>query len=171
MLSKDILLTKEEIDFKEFEKCSLTSHTVDLMVITKITDVDKNFVKNLKSEGYSTKYPLVIIPGFASSSLEITESKDCPFWVNERAWISIKRLGNEKVIRMVDNYKKMVNKIGQFSINSFDEEEYFSLWIKHLELNPENGYEDNKGIKVRPVQGRFFNIYKSANQKINISRI
>jgi hypothetical protein len=44
-------------------------------------------------------YPILIIPGFMSSGLEVKESKDSPSWVSKRVWINLTSIGFASIFR------------------------------------------------------------------------
>jgi hypothetical protein len=61
-----------------------------------------------RAEGYEPCFPIVIIPGLCSSALQVEAGYDK--WLNKRVWLSIKRMGLEKIrLRNNKNKQKFVD--------------------------------------------------------------
>lgn len=88
--------------------------------------------------------PILIIPGFMSSGLEIQESTLRPGWKGRRLWLNVGSLGLQSV---------------QFGASPSVEEEpdalqteYKSDWLKHMSLR-HDFQSEREGIKVRCIPG------------------
>src|SRR5690606_36312158 len=62
--------------------------------------------KKMSEEGWKPKLPLVIVPGFGSSSLVVVKSEMNPSWEGDRLWISLGKIGKEKLSRIVRRKSK-----------------------------------------------------------------
>lgn len=102
----------------------------DLYVPKKDLRIDKDSSKNKERVGeqkarlgYTAKYPVIIIPGLASSAMEAWETP-VKKWFRKRIWLSFAKLtlGTKE------------------------------MWLDHLKLQAD-GYSDPPGIKIRPVEG------------------
>ena len=62
----------------------------DLRVTQLIADRDVGAVAS--ERGWGNNLPVVIMPGFMSSGLQVEDSKPCPEWNSERIWFSLLRL-------------------------------------------------------------------------------
>ncbi|KAF5843873.1 Lecithin:cholesterol acyltransferase-domain-containing protein, partial [Dunaliella salina] len=83
--------------------------------------------KQLFNKGYRAKHPVIIIPGFVTSGLELWEGKPCARkYFRQRMW---------GTLSMMQTYLK----------NS-------ACWFEHMSLDPETGL-DPEGVKIRAVQG------------------
>mmetsp|Transcript_19419 Transcript_19419/g.54554 ORF Transcript_19419/g.54554 Transcript_19419/m.54554 type:complete len:1295 (+) Transcript_19419:74-3958(+) len=112
--------------------------------------------------GYRPKYPIIIVPGLASSALEAwTTEKGA--WRRERVWVDPMKIGNlavmEKIFTMPKISKKDSREAKEGSskgksreAGSGEEEEVRRFWLKHM-TTAKDGYSDPPGIKIRPVDG------------------
>jgi len=57
-------------------------------------EIEKNVGKLFAQKGFKAKYPVVFIPGFASSALTVEQGDE--LWKSERIWLSLNKLGGEK---------------------------------------------------------------------------
>jgi hypothetical protein len=59
-----------------------------------------------REKGYFSNWPVLIIPGFMSSGLEVEQSQVKPDWNQERIWISLQKLGiKEKKQETNENFE------------------------------------------------------------------
>jgi len=92
------------------------------------------------------RLPILIIPGFMSSGLQVEESRDRPEWKNKRIWLNLRSLG----------FSALHSKGATADSDSDDDEEsphqavYKSHWMNHMALV--NGTE-REGVRVRPLSG------------------
>jgi hypothetical protein len=118
-----------------------------------------------KSNESNELLPILIIPGFMSSGLEIKESSTNPNWVNERLWLNLGSLGLSamyfgKAQRQTNKStpSSQVIRTDTDDTENVDEEErqqanYKSSWLKHMMLNATDLRSDPPGIKVRAIEG------------------
>jgi len=67
--------------------------------------------------GYRPKYPIILVPGFASSALEDWCPND-EGWFRERVWVSITKLGQKVFSGMVGAVKNIVSNSSASSLSS-----------------------------------------------------
>lgn len=91
--------------------------------------------------------PVLIIPGFMSSGLEIRESSLKKSWEGKRLWINLGSLGFQAFHfgGAVKNNKEEDN-------DSKEHKQYKSLWIQHITLL-EDMQTEYPGVKVRNIDG------------------
>lgn len=104
---------------------------------------EKSVGKAKAKLGYSPKFPVVIVPGFASSALECWQAEKSS-WVRERIWVDPFKIGHTVVGQAI------VNKITKADSKGLTASQ--RQWLRHM-LCAEDGYSDPEGIKVRPVPG------------------
>lgn len=107
--------------------------------------------------------PILIIPGFMSSGLEIKESDVKPNWVDKRVWINLTSLGMSAMYFGGAQRKQQASAPAgppspppsKKSVNGDDEEQeqqgYKSAWLTHMMLSPSDMRTEPRGIKVRPI--------------------
>ena len=80
----------------------------------------KSIGKAMLNEGAKPKFPVIIIPGLASSSLEIWQSERCPNWVGDRIWIDVAKVTNPGRLLNLKNISrpKLKHKKVENGINS-----------------------------------------------------
>jgi hypothetical protein len=107
--------------------------------------ISKKLGKQMAEQGYTPNIPIVLVPGFASSGLEVIEGHKP--WVGDRVWISLNKIGLQNVKRKFD--------IGR-NKNAYDTLDFGTknIWIKHLCLHGDDCRSDPAGIKVRAIQGK-----------------
>ncbi|GKY96096.1 hypothetical protein MPSEU_000569800 [Mayamaea pseudoterrestris] len=107
--------------------------------------------------------PILIIPGFMSSALEVQESKAHPSWIGKRVWINLSALGFQSLhggSALVQNEQllEITNESFQTGFSQKLHAEYQtqlackSRWVHHVSLSSDLQTE-REGIKVRPLQG------------------
>lgn len=146
-------------------------------------DTVKEMLKNCQTQsvcqakasyGFKPKYPIMIIPGLASSALEAWESPR-PAWIRERVWVDPFKIGKmavaqklstklsttstkrsmSKILRRDKSKKKEVEAVLSSETDDEQVETLNSdqrLWLRHI-LTAPDGFSDPPGIKLRPVQG------------------
>ena len=92
-------------------------------------DVPKRIGRHMSEAGYRPNFPILIVPGFGSSSL-VVEKGLKPSWEGTRVWLSLAKLSAGKITS-----KK--NTLG--------------LWTQHLLLV--DGIHDPENIRVRALDG------------------
>lgn len=119
-------------------------------------------VKKSKNDGL---LPILIIPGFMSSGLEIKESSTHPNWVDKRLWLNLGSLGlsamyfgNAQRKGASPPSSPISTKTDDASNTQRSEEEqqqanYKSGWLQHMMLNPTDMRSDPHGLKVRAIEG------------------
>ncbi|KAK9802858.1 hypothetical protein WJX73_009777 [Symbiochloris irregularis] len=81
----------------------------------------------MKNEGLKPKYPVVIVPGFVTSGLQLWQGHNCSAsFYRRRIWGSLE--------------------MGRTALRDLD------CWLTHMRLDPKTG-EDPEGIKLRALEG------------------
>lgn len=100
-----------------------------------------------RNDENNTLLPILIIPGFMSSGLEIRESKVKPSWKGKRIWINLSSLGFESLyfgrsteLQEEENKEAKENRI------------YKSAWLQHMLLKQDMKSEAD-GIEIRAIPG------------------
>lgn len=75
---------------------------------TMATEQVKYVGELMSKNGWKPKYPVIIVPGLASSSLEVWESAEKPDWETERLWIDISKIGKAAKMKQVDKKLKRI---------------------------------------------------------------
>eukprot|EP01098_Paradermamoeba_levis_P014073 TRINITY_DN6604_c0_g1_i1.p1 TRINITY_DN6604_c0_g1~~TRINITY_DN6604_c0_g1_i1.p1 ORF type:complete len:843 (-),score=239.72 TRINITY_DN6604_c0_g1_i1:41-2251(-) len=123
--------------------------------------------------GFRPHLPVVLLPGFASTSLKVVESPDGK-WIEERVWLSLEKIGTAKY-RDLENKasqmgKQLVNGLDSLFKNkgktsqaeaqeeaeekeTAEEAQFKNKWLEHVCLQ-NDGKSDPPGIKVRAVPGK-----------------
>ena len=104
-----------------------------------------------KANSQKTLLPILIIPGFMSSGLEIQESVLKPNWKGQRIWINISSLGRESL------YFGRPTVAGDPNADEDDptireNRKYKSAWLQHIILKSDMKTE-HEGVKIRAIQG------------------
>ena len=149
-------------------------NTVKLMLHRANT---KSIGKALKIVGYKPKYPVIIVPGLASSALEAWESPK-ESWIRERVWIDPFKIGKTalsmRLSRLTSSKKKPKRKnsiptsISEDSFATSPQTEPVNanadqrIWLQHIML-ASDGFSDPPGIKLRAVDGLTGCDYLSTN--------
>merc|ERR1712100_902392 len=96
--------------------------------------------------GFKPEYPVVLVPGIASSVLECWQS-DTNSWVNQRIWLDPFKMVDRPSAQIAEklNFNEL-KKIGYLDSRQ-------KRWLKHLLLDPSDRISDPPGIKVRPAEG------------------
>ena len=125
----------------------------------------KSIGKALKTVGYIPKYPVIIVPGLASTALEAWESPK-ESWIRERVWIDPFKIGKTaismKLSQMTSSkkkYKRRRKRRTRAEIGNEDSAEQCAelnaderIWLQHIML-ASDGFSDPPGIKLRPIEG------------------
>jgi len=107
-----------------------------------LKSLDLKSVGKAKAQlGYQPKYPIMIIPGFASSALECWKGERSA-WFRERIWLDPLKVGHTIVGATL---KTMMSDSKKLDVNE-------RRWLRHL-LPSADGWSDPEGIKLRPVPG------------------
>ena len=104
----------------------------------------------------NTFHPVLIIPGFMSSGLEIKES-DTRSWVGKRVWINLNSLGFQSMYRgSALNVNESLRGEASFSEEQHRKYEMQvtckSKWLHHMSLSSDM-LSERPNIKVRPISG------------------
>mmetsp|Transcript_10073 Transcript_10073/g.21646 ORF Transcript_10073/g.21646 Transcript_10073/m.21646 type:complete len:716 (+) Transcript_10073:79-2226(+) len=104
--------------------------------------------------------PILIIPGFMSSGLEVKDSNIRPEWNGERIWLNLQSIGISAMY--FGNAKKQraysSNDLDTDSDADEDDKEehrqarFKSSWLEHMMLSSDNE-SDPPGVKVRAISG------------------
>ena len=105
--------------------------------------------------------PILIIPGFMSSGLEIKESKLCPSWKDKRIWLNLSSLGLSSLYFGQAQKKKQSIKITKSTTTCSNNEQqqqqqqqkYKSAWLEHMRLNLDDMRSEPNGVQIRPISG------------------
>lgn len=138
-------IIKISVEYKQ-----ITQSDVTKLVENSYEDISSwipNFLRSKESAGtvlaeagYTAFYPIMIIPGIASSGLECWET-DHPSWFRERIWMTPSKLTSHTANTIFTKVKATLSFEGQVS-----------EWRRHI-LLAEDGYSDPPNIKVRPCSG------------------
>ena len=100
-------------------------------------------------KGKRKALPVVIIPGFMSSGLEVLESGVSKSWIGKRVWLNLQSVGFERLFERQESIKKG---------KAFSDREYEAsiqcknAWLQHMSLS-EDMCRERHGNKVRPIDG------------------
>ena len=103
---------------------------------------EKLLGKAMQKDGYTPHYPVIIIPGFAASSLEAVQSTKTS-WQGEKVWVDPLKIGKAA---MMQNMKSK-------SDGSDRHTRLSRAWLHHMLLNERDGISDPSSIKLRAVGG------------------
>ena len=113
-----------------------------------------------------TLQPVLIIPGFMSSGLEVKSSSTRPSWIGERIWINLQSLGFESIYfgdatkrgekHDVDDDENDAGDDdengGEPSAGQKQHRQFKSAWLQHMILN--NDMKTEKyGVELRAISG------------------
>jgi hypothetical protein len=107
--------------------------------------ITKKLGKAMAEQGYMPNLPIVLVPGFASSGLEVVRGHKP--WIGERVWLSLNKIGSQNIRRKID-VGRSKHAMGTLDFGTKN------LWIRHLCLDPDDCHSDLEGIVVRPIQGK-----------------
>lgn len=102
-------------------------------------------------------HPVLIIPGFMSSGLQV-EKSDSESWVGKRVWINLNTLGFESLYRGSAIEENESLKKGGAEFSKEQHEEYQeqvrckSKWLHHMSLS-DDMITERPGNRVRPIRG------------------
>lgn len=103
--------------------------------------------------------PILIVPGFMSTGLEIQESKLRPEWNGKRLWLNLTSLGMSSIGHDghdITKRRKSVAEKQQFRKSTAEEIQqllYKSDWCNHMSLQ-QDMLTERDGIVVRPIPGK-----------------
>ena len=107
----------------------------------------------------TTRLPVLIIPGFMSSGLQVSESSLRPDWKGARLWINLVSLGFQSVHFGGDSVRQQHTAKSQDAGNDDDDDggekqqqhvAYKSAWLTHMSLQSDLCSEI-PGVKVRAI--------------------
>ena len=113
------------------------------------------------SEANDTRLlPILIIPGFMSSGLEVKESKIKPEWNGERLWLNLASIGISALYFGKARKQKAFSSNGLDTDSDADEDDkeehrqagFKSSWLEHMMLDSAT-MSDPPGIEVRAISG------------------
>ena len=100
-------------------------------------------------------HPVLIIPGFMSSGLEVKKSTTAS-WVGKRVWINLNSLGFQSIYRgsaLEVNESLKGEKFSKEQHEEYQEQVLCkSKWLHHISLS-EDMITERPGIQVRPISG------------------
>ena len=102
-------------------------------------------------------HPVLIIPGFMSSGLQVEQS-DSESWVGKRVWINLNSLGFSSLYRgsaieVNESLKKDGEKFSKDQHEEYKEQvRCKSKWLHHMSLS-DDMITERPGIQVRPISG------------------
>eukprot|EP01116_Phalansterium_solitarium_P003591 TRINITY_DN14402_c0_g1_i1.p1 TRINITY_DN14402_c0_g1~~TRINITY_DN14402_c0_g1_i1.p1 ORF type:complete len:877 (-),score=239.38 TRINITY_DN14402_c0_g1_i1:38-2668(-) len=110
-------------------------------------DVHRRIGKKMAAAGFVPKYPIVLMPGFLSSVLRVEHSDHSSDWIGERVWLSLGKIGGEKLKHIISKPYTMV-------ANVFSDEEtrFRNQWMEHVTLQ-KDCRSDPDGVRVRAMAG------------------
>ncbi len=103
----------------------------------------------------TTLLPILIIPGFMSSGLEVKESNLVESWVGKRLWISLAAIGISQMYFGKAQKREAYSDPDDEDFEDDDEAQQYSLkskWMKHILLGQDH-ISDPPGVKVRAIPG------------------
>jgi hypothetical protein len=96
--------------------------------------------------------PILIIPGFMSSGLEIQESALKPNWKGQRLWINLSSLGLQSLYFGRSTVAGDPNNVDEDDPTVREYRKFKSAWLQHMLLKSDMKTEHD-GVKVRAIQG------------------
>uniref|UniRef100_A0A7S4K8A7 Phospholipid:diacylglycerol acyltransferase n=1 Tax=Paramoeba aestuarina TaxID=180227 RepID=A0A7S4K8A7_9EUKA len=118
---------------------------------------EKRLGRAMSILGYKPYYPIVIVPGLASSALEAWYTEQ-GIWKRSRVWIDPMKIGQTAGMQKFSN--KFTSKKKKSKDLKEDEEEEEEegrggrrKWLHMMMPSPTDGWSDPPGIKVRAVEG------------------
>eukprot|EP01094_Clydonella_sp_ATCC50884_P026691 TRINITY_DN7412_c0_g1_i3.p1 TRINITY_DN7412_c0_g1~~TRINITY_DN7412_c0_g1_i3.p1 ORF type:complete len:114 (+),score=19.75 TRINITY_DN7412_c0_g1_i3:206-547(+) len=103
---------------------------------------------NMEQLGYVPRNPVILVPGYMSTCLEVQES---PWreWSDRKVWLSMQAMGFEKVFTdALPMFKKYSEGLKSELLNQRRDTEELSLkrkWIQHMVLDADDGISDPEG--------------------------
>jgi len=130
--------------------------------------ISKRLGADMAQDGWRPKYPIMLVPGFASSGLQIMEGAED--WIGDRVWLEVGKVascaGKSKIRMKQDKFKKILKeeKEKALAVDGWSEACALSIadirwcttmnrWLRHNCLDPVDGISDPPGIKVRSIPG------------------
>ncbi|ELR22939.1 phospholipid:sterol acyl transferase [Acanthamoeba castellanii str. Neff] len=107
--------------------------------------------RSMAREGLVPKYPIVLLPGLASSSLQVEEGN--PEWVGEWIWLSLAKIGSQKFKTLFSSPTVSKRIDPDASDEGSADAQFRNEWVRHVCLQ-QDGCSDPPGIRVRPVPGK-----------------
>ena len=115
--------------------------------------------------GKSKLLPVLIIPGFMSSGLEVTKSGLSERWVGKRVWINLVSLGihslaikgaghasRDRAAKAIHNGSEDMAQAEESQKENDEQTQLKSAWIYHMTLS-DDLYHERDGNAVRPIPG------------------
>jgi hypothetical protein len=107
--------------------------------------------------------PVLIIPGFMSSGLEIVETNLKPTWKSQRLWLNLQSLGLSAIYfgnatKNATSSAATTNANANTTATTSEDEStnqlrYKSTWLEHIRLDPRDLKSETEGIQVRAISG------------------
>eukprot|EP01124_Arcella_intermedia_P023713 TRINITY_DN3825_c0_g1_i1.p1 TRINITY_DN3825_c0_g1~~TRINITY_DN3825_c0_g1_i1.p1 ORF type:complete len:984 (+),score=206.70 TRINITY_DN3825_c0_g1_i1:18-2969(+) len=118
--------------------------------------MDTRPAEQMKQKGFVPKYPVFLIPGFASSALHI-EATDTEGWKHERVWLNVDKLLASKASVVGKRISKVfsntqIEKLVEEGKEEIDSK-FSNIWVNHICLQ-KDCISDPPGIKVRAVSSQ-----------------
>ncbi|KAH3743809.1 Lecithin:cholesterol acyltransferase [Pelomyxa schiedti] len=139
-------------------------------------NVNSNVARAMHQAGWRPHFPVVLVPGFASSELKVKEGL-IPKWQNEVVWLSLTKIGTQTFkllgFSMSNAVQKLSNQLSKVS-NLFSNEEnddnppasktkedveFRNMLLTHVCLDPNDGRSDPPKISLRAVEEKIGLMY------------
>ncbi|PRP88451.1 hypothetical protein PROFUN_03168 [Planoprotostelium fungivorum] len=145
--------------------------------------IPKQLGKVFAQKGYTPSLPVIVIPGFASTGLEVLQGE--PEWLKQRVWFNFSKLSSEHMRRMnlmtfgklrgflskekepqplppntippsnnVDSALGLTDPADEDEGLTQEEQIFRNRWVAYMRLNHDDGYSDPPNIMVRPINGK-----------------
>lgn len=113
----------------------------------------------------TTHLPILIIPGFMSSGLEIKASSTRPDWEGKRIWLNLGSLGlssmyfgsaqreNNDDDNNTNNNNDDKDQQQEMNQKQRQQQSYKSSWLQHMLLSDSDLCTDPEGVQVRAIAG------------------
>ena len=112
-----------------------------------------------QQDGGTRRLPVLIIPGFMSSGLEVRNSGVSESWIGKRVWLNLSELGFGSIYRGGALQKnETMRDVGDRSYSPAMNEEYRqqieckSAWLQHMSLSNDM-IAERPNMEVRPIPG------------------
>ncbi|KAH3757413.1 Lecithin:cholesterol acyltransferase [Pelomyxa schiedti] len=164
-LGSHLLLGSVQLILCELPPNEDSTHWYPIMPEPSEVQVGHNPAQKMKEEGWVPRFPVVIVPGFASSALMVCKGP-ISAWQNQIVWLSLSKIGSQSFRQMGTTVQSVFSKTasvfsGWFGSSSDsssqstnpEDVEFKNLFVKYISLNPSDGRSDPPGLQIRAVPG------------------